>query len=906
MSLDKRLIIIILLATVLYAQSDWTLFLKQKKQDALSIVYNSQGFEKAIGLLGLGEMDAFAEMMEKEILNPAERLILEARLLMSQRRYEEAADLLQKVKKRQRQDEWYFAWYETLEYCQNDLLIEKSSRAKMRKRKAGAVHLLVHSRWLIQQLRLDEAEKYIESIYTETEKEQRELLHLKMMLEMQRYNYQEAWVYADSLIREPFLDAPLLSSAGQILIHLNRVNDAISAFEASLRLDNLNEAAHYMLGNGYTRYNYSELEEKYPGRFVLATSQRDSFLLIQEKMAQRDYSGARKALLDWTQSNKQYVEPYLWLGVLDWEQGENWGAIEFFQRALDLVPNYGRAHAGLAKALEAIRMKSSVYRAGDDREFIRETRPEVPDIDKYILNWHELSPRHQKKIALSVAPLEKYIPVLLASGSYHYIKPLYMKLSEVPSLAILKDQRISYDSRLWDDVRGCGGYTTVTGIEDVERMIYYRYNTIIHEMTHQVHSILTSEEKEDIEKLYLEAKEAEANGAKRFVSRYQKASVWEYLAEGVNGSVSPQRNQYDSREITLERLNKLDPSLHELVKKLKNPASIEPYYAVGLANAIYHQMENADTLEMKELIRQAKSKAYQSLDLDAAAAYATLIIHGADSAENAITELLEKYPLQQQAYQIAFTALTLKGESPAALIDTLEKQIIKMSLRQQIEGRLLLARKYLELKRYSKALEVAKTALTLDETLEEAYWILGSASSALGDSASSLQYFKRAISYRNGIIDLRADFAESLLKFAMIDEARQQLDEIYSLNRSHYRTFRTEALMSLAQNDTISAMTALNKTLEENRFDLSSAILMAALKNPDDGEMPDSLKLLINQPPYFWYNAKWMQYTLANVWTPAIISYASELFPGDKELKKLDDIENDIRIAPKKKLYLTK
>jgi hypothetical protein len=58
----------------------------------------------------------------------------------------------------------------------------------------------------------------------------------------------------------------------------------------------------------------------------------------------------------------------------------------------------------------------------------------------------------------------------------------------------MQDARISYDSRLWDDVRGCGGFITVTGIEDVERMIFHKYNTILHEMTHQVHYVLTQTE----------------------------------------------------------------------------------------------------------------------------------------------------------------------------------------------------------------------------------------------------------------------------------------------------------------------------------------------------------------------------------------------------------------------------
>ena len=65
---------------------------------------------------------------------------------------------------------------------------------------------------------------------------------------------------------------------------------------------------------------------------------------------------------------------------------------------------------------------------------------------------------------------------------------------ECPDQETLRDQRINYDSRLWDDVRGCGGYHTVTGIEDVERTIFDRYNTVLHELTHQVHGVLTADD----------------------------------------------------------------------------------------------------------------------------------------------------------------------------------------------------------------------------------------------------------------------------------------------------------------------------------------------------------------------------------------------------------------------------
>jgi Tfp pilus assembly protein PilF len=896
----RRLIILMLMSITLYSQSDWSDLLKEKKAEAYAAAKNSQGYDKAFKMLKLGYMADFAKAMEEEALSPAERLILEARLQMQRHRFEDAESLLNKVKKWQRGDKWFAAWYDILEYSENDAELEKLSRAKMRKRNAPAIHQLAYSRWLITQLRFDEAEKNLQSLILPQSGEKQELLRLKMMLEMQRYHYDAAWNFADSLIKEAFLDAPLLSSAGQILIRLNRVNDAISAFEMALECHQLNETAHYMLGNGYTRSNYSQLEEKYPDRFVLAGALKDSFLVIQDFIARRDFNLAREALLKWTEPNMHFAEPYVWLGALDWEQGNFNGAIEYYQRALALVPNYGRAHAGIAKSLEGLHMQASVYRTADDRAFLRTEKPTVPNIEKYILNWHELSPRHQKRVALSVAPLQQYIPVLLASGSHHYIKPLYMKLSDVPGLATLKDQRISYDSRLWDDVRGCGGYTTVTGIEDVERMIYHRYNTIIHEMTHQVHGLLTLDEKEAIENLYLKAKEAEAKGEKRFISRYQKASVWEYLAEGVNAAVSPKRNKYDSREITLERLQKMDPQLLDYVKKFFSPPNIEPYFAVGLSNALYDRMESADTLAMLQIIAEAKEKGYQSYEMEMASAFALLLLEGPDSVEKQITGLLEKYPLHQQAYQTAFITLTMKQSSPLPLLDTLEKRIGAMTLRQEIESRLLLAQKRLEETNDSLAVEEAKKALKLDETVEAAHWILGNGYSALGDSNAAIYHFEKAISYQNGVIELRADYLEHLIKFSMLKKATQQLEELYSLNRSHYRTQRSEALLNLALGDTAKACIALNHALEDNPYDLRSRLLLAACEKSADRSMPQSLHQLMSRAPWFYYDAKWMQYKLANVWTPALIAYAAQLFPEDAELKKLTELKNGIRNAPEK------
>ena len=142
-----------------------------------------------------------------------------------------------------------------------------------------------------------------------------------------------------------------------------------------------------------------------------------------------------------------------------------------------------------------------------------------------------------------------------------------MLLSETPGLETLRDKRIDYDSRLWDDVRGAGGYHTVTGVEDVERTIFDRYNTVLHELTHQVHAVLTADQSRRIQELYVRAKSRDDATKNGYLSRYAGGSVFEYFAEGANALVSPKRDAYDPREEVRERLDAIDPDLRELVKR---------------------------------------------------------------------------------------------------------------------------------------------------------------------------------------------------------------------------------------------------------------------------------------------------------------------------------------------------
>src|SRR6185503_3292818 len=170
-------------------------------------------------------------------------------------------------------------------------------------------------------------------------------------------------------------------------------------------------------------------------------------------------------------------------------------------------------------------------------------------------------------VALSIAPWQRYLPALIEGGHTYYIKPLHQLLSESPGQETLRDQRIEYDSRLWDDVRGCGGYHTVTGIEDVERSIFGRYDTVLHELSHQVHSVLPADDSRVIQEHYRRAKARDDSTRNGFLSRYAGGSVYEYFAEGANALGSPKRDAYDPREVVRERLAAMDPDLQKLVRE---------------------------------------------------------------------------------------------------------------------------------------------------------------------------------------------------------------------------------------------------------------------------------------------------------------------------------------------------
>jgi len=593
-----------------------------------------------------------------------------------------------------------------------------------------------------------------------------------------------------SLATEPSADAWI--ALGETLVRLGRTDESVSAAEQSLALNPYQELAHYQLGNGYTRRNYTQLAAHYG-------------LAFEQAMALvRRASDA-------------------------FEQGRFERARDLGFEALRLCPELGRAHAVLAKALESQRFQIDVHRAAYERRFAATPMPQVPGIERYVSNWEQLSPRHQKRVALSVAPWKAFIPVLVEGGARHYIKPLYMRLSETPSAQSMKDQRIEYDSRLWDDVRGMGGYMTVTGIEDVERSIFDRYNTVLHELSHQVHGILTADQWREIQALYQAAKQRDVATRQGFLSRYAGGSVWEYLAEGANALDSPRRDAYDPREIVRERLQALDPDLQALVARLFAQQDVSASLPIAFVNAGQNEIGDG---------RLAPGLAYLARALEVAPGdelvlnanlYGLSLKGDGERVQALARQALARYPTSGAVRTTVADALWHAGQPLEAVIGSLAAN------REQLKGDdafrvdLALADYQRKLGRIAPALAAFDAALAHQADSPEGLW--GKAATLALDRRwdEAFALYEQVLRLRTGLVALRADYIRDLLRAGRFDQARTQLKEAQLLNAQDSSLLALEAwLLLVADKHPSAALARASAALEQGAWSDQALILKAA------------------------------------------------------------------------------
>lgn len=886
--MQRIIITIILMSTLLFGidfedYESFQKFYRISLQKSLSqIDQNKSTINKLDKLFDLGKIEELQNELEKSNLSESNKKLYEIEISIRNLNYITIYDKLLSFSEKDKNDKYFEIFYNWLKLTENLSTWQSTYKKYLKMKPNQTIHQLAKADFLMNQFQFETSDSIINSIL-KSEKDNSKYFHkaklLKTKLFMKQYNFADAEKQLIELLETNYINENILTNLGWCFIRNSKVADAIFCFKKALEINPLNETAHYQLGNGYTDKTYSEIFKIYPEKFIKKSKKWETFNLINKFLKDRNIIKAKKSLKKWIEEYPQYVEPYIYLGSINWEENKYNPALKYFQYALKLVPEYGRAHNGMAKSIEGLKRQNAVYYKSDNNKFINTDIPEIDQIEKYILNWNSLSNRIQKRVAISVKPWENFIPVLIASESYHYIKPLYSLLSECPGLESMRDARISYDSRLWDDVRGCGGYITVTGIEDVERMIFHKYNTILHEMTHQVHYVLTQPEKDKIENVYNNTKKKEEEGQKTFISRYQSASVWEYFAEGVNSYYSPKRDKYDDREIVRERLFSMDTELVDLVEHFTKISKIGKYNPVAFSNTIYNKLEYADTIQTYKTIKKANKLKYTSASLLDAKCYAEMVFGNYKKAMKYANELVTNYPKMINGYNKKIEILFHQDRPITSELHSLENILHQFPKEQAYLGYLTLGEKYYFLGYYKKAISSLKKVLKYEPEHDRGNWLMASTFGELGNFNKSKFHFEKVLKRRNGLIELRADFVKILLLNNKMKEANLQYREMVALNKNHYLTHQINGLIHQYNNDLTTAEKEYLKAISLYKWDLFSKISLAGLYPKKYKEQIKKLEIDKANPPRYYYNKKYYRYESVNEWS----SHLKELFT--KKLK---------------------
>ena len=622
-----------------------------------------------------------------------------------------------------------------------------------------------------------------------------------------------------------------MTTLAQALLRVGRTDEAIGAAGWATRLGPCSEMAHYLRGNGYTvRKSYAQLFAAWPKAFAETEPAGRATLARADRLCVAgERAGARRAYQALWKAHPGWADVPVRIASLDFEDGRYREAEALCQQSLALCPEYGRAHAVLAKAIQFRRFDVDVHRPAYEAAFAAAPTPDVPGIERFVVNWKSLPPRVQKRVALSIAPWKAYVPVLLAGGADFYIKPMFMRLSEVPGQETLKDQRISYDSRLWDDVRGSGGYHTVTGIEDVEATIFDRYNTVLHELTHQVHAVLTADQSREIQDLYRRTKARDEVTHDAFISRYSGVAVEEYLAEGANALFAVDRDAYDPRPEVRSRLERKDPELKALVERLMALADVSGSYPVAYVNAGDDRLwrgavdlavpyyEKALALEPDE--ESALRSLTRALDLGnrragmLAAADRALAAHAASGA--IVAEAAEA------------TWHGGRGLDSALALATKLRPGVRSEDRPLVD--LEIARLAWMRGDAAAALTAADSVLARQSDSPDGRRARASSLALAGRWDDAFAEYDQAVRLRTGVVDLRCDYAFDLLRAGRPEAARAQLDEAKLLDERDPTVEALRGLLALRTGDAMAARSHAQQALDWGSWsDLARIVLGAA------------------------------------------------------------------------------
>jgi tetratricopeptide (TPR) repeat protein len=318
--------------------------------------------------------------------------------------------------------------------------------------------------------------------------------------------------------RSPTPASELLAALASSLFRVQQIDEAAACYRQVIRLDPAHPEAHLRLGSGLLP----------PGPVAIA--------------------------------------PALTAAVADLGRGERERAIATLQALATVQPGHPIVHRLLGEALFAQRTAASM--AANDPVFLAlQAALPVPDarrlpVAEFVPGYARLSPARARVVDRTAALFGKQLGKLVAVGARHDLLQELERTTDAEPRANLRGRR-TFDGRVWDDVRGVGGVQAATGIEALDEAAAFGFDTLAHEVAHQVHFLtFTPLQRARIRSLYQAALQ---HG--RCLDYYAASNEAEYFGQGVEAFVSfgKRPGSETTHGHTRFELYEVDRELHDFI-----------------------------------------------------------------------------------------------------------------------------------------------------------------------------------------------------------------------------------------------------------------------------------------------------------------------------------------------------
>ncbi|MDQ1349967.1 MAG: hypothetical protein QG657_268, partial [Acidobacteriota bacterium] len=423
--------------------------------------------------------------------------------------------------------------------------------------------------------RFDEAEKYIQQCYqTDPGFGPAYLLHSRIHRMRQNTG---AWkdTVRKAVEFAPFDAEARVAYATVLMRGEGKLNEGVQQAKIAVKIDPFCLPAHSFLGNGSTAVLYEDYQPK--GDEATVRNITGLYQNGDRCLVEGDYAKADEAFTALLKLDPQHTRAIIGKGAVYFHRKEYDAALDCYFQALKLNPDYGLAHYGVALALQQLLDRVNILFPGLEKRFAETVVPEPPYLRDIFINYSQCSPDLQKIIRSMVTPLGNYMKALKLAGATVYFMDIHQFLWECPNMKEIKGQR-TFDLRLWDDVKGAGGYHCIGNKAQQTDVKYLRFNVAGHEFAHLVQQLLPPGQEKELRRLYLKAK-AERNT----LDWYADMNAEEYFAVGYEAFISQEKlpAQVDVYAHTRDQLMKKDPDLYHFIEQLNTAADYRENEIMG-------------------------------------------------------------------------------------------------------------------------------------------------------------------------------------------------------------------------------------------------------------------------------------------------------------------------------------